>query len=328
MHFNNTGEIAVTTWVKRLLQRIGNSLVGDRLNYIEDAVFSLRARLDRNAMIAAKVLINQAGRGLPMEVLSDAEFRVYSRAGEDGIIQFLIAGMRIENEFFVEFGVEDYCESNTRFLMLNNNWAGFVMDSSARHIERIHRDPIFARHQLEARCAHITKENINELLRDARCPSDIGLLSIDIDGNDYWVWEAIDAIVPRIVVCEYNSLFGAVDAVTIPYDPGFDRRKAHDSWLFFGASLPALCRLANRKGYLFVGCCKAGSNAFFVRRDVAGGFRKVSVSDGFRISHEREGRTPEGALSFVTGAARRDVIGDMKVLDLDRNSLRCVRDLS
>ncbi|NJL53238.1 MAG: hypothetical protein HC930_15550 [Hydrococcus sp. SU_1_0] len=140
--------------------------------------------------------------------IQNNEFQVFSQWGEDGIIQALISEIEIERKIFVEFGVQDYTEANTRFLLVNNNWSGLVMDSSPEYIQYIKQDRIYWRYNLKAECAFIDKDNINELLINNGITGDIGLLSIDVDGNDYWIWEAIHCISPRIVISEYNGLFG------------------------------------------------------------------------------------------------------------------------
>lgn len=109
----------------------------------------------------------------------------------------------------------------------------------------------------------VTTENINDLFRGNGVDGDIGLLSIDINGNDYWVWEAIKDVSPRIVMVEYNARFGSHRAVTVPYDPAFGRAKAHHSRIYYGASLAALVLLGSRKGYEFVGCNSTGNDAFW-----------------------------------------------------------------
>ena len=171
----------------------------------------------------------------------ESEFRVFSQWGEDGIIQFLLQHVPIKRPLFIEFGVENYIESNTRFLLTNNQWSGIVIDGSDENIEYIKRDPIYWAANLKAVSAFITKDNINELITQNGITGDIGILSIDIDGNDYWVWKAIDCVSPSIIICEYNSLFGPVAEVTTPYDPAFVRDTALFSKVYYGASISALC---------------------------------------------------------------------------------------
>jgi len=227
----------------------------------------LHAELDALKILAAQPLVqNLQSRG-QIPDLHQAEFKVFSQFGDDGIIQYLVHRLQLLPDTFVEFGVENYRESNTRFLLLNNNWRGLVLDGNQDFINYIQQDQIYWRQTLTARCAFIARENINELLGAAGLAGEIGLLSVDIDGNDYWVWEKIAMVDPAIVIVEYNCIFGADLAVAVPYEPQFARHRAHYSGQFWGASLHALKLLADRKGYSLVCCNSAGSNAYFVRND-------------------------------------------------------------
>jgi hypothetical protein len=267
-------------------------------------------------------------RALPEKVeLPQAEFKVFSQFGEDGILQYLISKVEIPDPVFIEFGVQNYCESNTRFLLLQDNWRGLVIDGAEENIQYIKNDAIYWRHQLTAMRGFITKENINGLIASAISQKDIGLLSIDIDGNDYWVWKAIDVVHPRIVVCEYNSLFGNKHAVSIPYEENFFRTKAHFSNLYFGASLPALCHLAESKGYDFVGSNSAGNNAFFVRKDLSGPFKKLTPQTGFVEARFRESRDPSGGLSFLDRRGAANLISELKVTNVLSEENMLIREL-
>ena len=237
----------------------------------------------------------------PVSDLAAHEFRVFSQWGEDGIIDHLLRQVPVARKLFVEFGVEDYSEANTRFLLTHRNWAGLIMDASPRNIAAIRSDEIYWRHNLKAEETFITRENINGLLSRNGVAGEIGLLSIDIDGNDYWVWEAIEGVQPALVVVEYNARFGGERAVTVPYKADFERHKAHHSGIYYGASLKAFCVLAARKGYALVGSNTAGNNAFFVRRDLLpASLREVSASEAWVASQFRETRDAAGKLCFAT----------------------------
>jgi hypothetical protein len=258
---------------------------------------------------------------------SQAEFRVFSQWGEDGIIQYLIQHVLIERPLFVEFGVENYLESNTRFLLTNNYWSGLVIDGSQENIDYIKRDVIYWATNLKVECAFITKDNINHLLKRNGISGDIGLLSIDIDGNDYWIWQAIDVISPRIVICEYSSLFGSTAQVTVPYDPQFTRNQAHYSKVYYGASISALNNLAVSKGYSLVGGNQAGNNLFFLRNDLLGDMRTLSPSEVYRRAQFREFHDKHGQLTFDDFETRLSKIADLLVFDLKRNSLVSIQEL-
>jgi hypothetical protein len=239
-------------------------------------------------------------RDQPMADIHGSEFRVFSQWGEDGILQHILKQIAPSRKIFVEFGVENYTESNTRFLLVNDSWAGLVIDGSSKNIEFVKNDDIYWQHNLKAQQGFITRENINDLIHGNGIAGEIGLLSIDIDGNDYWVWEAIDVVCPSVVVVEYNSRFGPERAVTVPYDPAFVRSSAHHSNIYYGASLAALCSLSKRKGYSFVGCNTAGNNAFFVRSELRPtGLPELTPAEGFVRLQFRESRNADGNLAFL-----------------------------
>jgi hypothetical protein len=252
--------------------------------------------------------------------LDEVEFKVYSQWGEDGIIDWLVEQAEIPPHLhtFIEFGVESYEESNTRFLLRNRNWRGLVMDGSATRIELLKRDTaLFSMYDLTAKTAFITRENINDLFTDAGFSGEIGLLSIDIDGNDYWVWEAISVVRPVICVCEYNAVFGNVLPLSVPYEPNFVRTRREFSNLYFGASITALQSLAVRKGYRFLGTNSEGVNAFFVRQDYARNFASLLANPTAQPSKLRESRDRSGQLSFSRGLDRCHLIQDLPVVNTE-----------
>ena len=251
----------------------------------------------------------------------ESEFRVFSQWGEDGIIQFLLKHVSIERSLFVEFGVENYTESNTRFLLTNNQWSGIVIDGSDENIEYIKRDPIYWATNLKAVSAFITKDNINELITKNGISGDIGILSVDIDGNDYWVWQAIESISPRIIICEYNSHFGSEAEVTIPYDPNFVRDSAHFSKIYYGASVSALNSLAQLKGYSLVASNSVGNNIFFVRNDLIGSLPVLSASQAYRRAEFREYHDENGNLTFDDFDTRINNISNLPLHDLKTGKL-------
>ncbi len=247
-----------------------------------------------------------------------AEFRVFSQFGEDGIIQFLVGHVRIEREIFVEFGVEDYRESNTRFLLVHDDWRGLIVDAAPAHEKFVRSSGLAWRHDVTATTAFVDRDNVNDIIAAAGIGGDIGLLSIDLDGNDYWIFEAVEVVSPRVVVVEYNSVFGTDAAVTVPYDAAFVRAEKHWSWLYWGASLAALTRVANTKGYALVAGNRSGNNAFYVRRDVLGDIPEREVAAVWRPSRFRESRDANGELSYVGDHTERlRLMSDMPLFDVD-----------
>jgi hypothetical protein len=277
----------------------------------------LSREVEEAKMLSARLLALEHLKNAD-EVIKDlkkAEFRVFSQWNDDGIIQFLVQYLDIQPHTFVEFGVEDYKEANTRFLLLNNNWSGLVLDGSAKNVQKIREDRIYWQHELNAQAAFVTAENINELLTANGMSGEIGLLHIDIDGNDYWVWKAIQVVSPVLVIMEYNSVFGPENAWTVPYNPSFYRTNYHPSNLCYGASLTALCDLATEKGYAFVGSNSHGNNAYFVRKDKLRALHALQPSEGFVVSRFREGRNQAGELTYLSGEQRLHAIRGCKVWD-------------
>ncbi|KAA3630800.1 MAG: hypothetical protein DWQ08_05710 [Proteobacteria bacterium] len=196
------------------------------------------------------------------------EYRVFSQHREDGIIAFLLDSAGIGSRKFVEFGFgPDVC--NCLSLLLDRNFSGLFIDGDAEKCTAARR----AYRWLDSPDvtvvdAFLTMENLNSVIERNGFGGDIDVLSIDVDGNDYWLWSAIDALDARIVVIEYNASLGRDRSLTIPYHPGFRRYRAHKSGFYHGASLSALEKLGLNLGYRLVGCDSTGVNAFFVKRDL------------------------------------------------------------
>lgn len=246
--------------------------------------------------------------------LSDVEFKVFSQFGDDGIIQWLISNLDFPNTTFIEFGVENYRESNTRFLMMNNNWSGLVMDGSESNVKQIVKSEYYWKHELLAKAVFVDIDNINSIIAESQLAKEVGILHIDVDGNDYWIWKAISVISPIVVILEYNSVFGIDRSITIPYDKVFRRTSAHYSNLYFGASLRAMSQLSARKGYSFIGCNAAGNNAYYVRKDKLNEVvEEKAVEAGYVVSKFRDSRNRKGELTHLTGKARIGAIRGMPV---------------
>ena len=203
-----------------------------------------------------------------LKKINDYEFKIFSQFGEDGLINYLINNLNITSKKFIEFGVQNYEEANTRFLLENNAWSGLIFDSSKENIEHIKNQNYYWKYDLTAGCEFITKKNINSLISKNNFNGEIGILVIDIDGNDYWIWKSIEVINPNIVIIEFNARFGIDKSITIPYKEKFNRRKEHYSNIYYGASLTALYNLGFSKGYQLVCTNKNSNNAFFVKSKI------------------------------------------------------------
>lgn len=194
-------------------------------------------------------------------------FKVYSQNDEDGILHEIFNRIGTTNKFFIEFGVQDGLECNSH-LLLFQGWSGIFIEGDENYCQKMNelfKLPI-KQNRLKIINAFITKDNINELFLSANAPREIDLLSIDIDGNDYHIWNAIDSINPRVVVIEMNAKFPPPIKYIMPYN------ESHiwDGSDIQGASLQSLYELGLKLGYELVATNLNGVNAFFVRSDLIG----------------------------------------------------------
>jgi hypothetical protein len=209
--------------------------------------------------------------GAPLPRLQEVGFKVFSQVDEDGILLFLFAIIGTTNKQCVEICAGDGIECNTANLIVNHFWHGLLIDADEHNIQRgqafYASSPAYV---FPPQLVHawITRENINDLIRANGISGEIDLLSLDMDGIDYWAWEALTVINPRVVVLEFQCAVGPDRAVTVPYHERFTNRDfgcVH----FAGGSLAAFIKLGKRKGYRFIGCNSYGFNAFFIRNGIA-----------------------------------------------------------
>ena len=199
--------------------------------------------------------------------LDKYEYSIFSQNGEDGILRHLFAEIGFSSRKFLEFGFEGK-ENNSLRLILKEGFSGVFIDGSKSAVAQFKKAAnAFGITDVKAVNAFINLENIELLIKDSGLLGEIDLLSIDVDGNDYWFWERLTIISPRVVVIEYNASLGPELSLTIPYEPTFNRIEKHATGFYHGASLAALERLGKRKGYNLIGCDEMGVNAFFVRDD-------------------------------------------------------------
>jgi hypothetical protein len=242
-------------------------------------VFSLTQMVNETAATSQavqKLLVlhyqDMARRNLPLPDLQSTEFRCFSQNGEDGLLLFTFALIGTTNQMALEICAGDGTECNTANLVINHGWHGFMFDGSEERIQRGReffgqrcQDTFIRPPELVA--AWITAENVNDLVSKAGVCGEIDLLSLDIDGMDYWVWKSLMAVSPRVVVLEFNLTWGPNLSVSVPYNPAFKidyDKQPHYS----GASLAAFAKLGKQKGYRLVGIERLGFNAIFLRSDV------------------------------------------------------------
>jgi hypothetical protein len=223
-------------------------------------------RLDMQGELLLEMHLQQLFRTAPYDDPKRLErygFRAFSQNDEDGILQEIFRRVGASSKTFVEFGVQDGLQNNSR-LLLYQGWRGLWIEADADACRSMRRsfDAEIANGQLQVSQSMVTAENIMDLIGTARL-DDLDLLSIDIDGNDYWIWDAV-SLQPKVLAIEYNAKFPPPTKWVMQYNP----QHVWDYTDYQGASLESLSDLGQRKGYTLVGCCLAGVNAFFVRNDV------------------------------------------------------------
>jgi hypothetical protein len=255
--------------LKQLARRFRDFLIFPITSRIHepDAATQIRLKLALKSM---------AQSSTALEHMSEYGFRAYSQADEDGILLFIFALVGSESKRCVEICAGDGRECNTANLIINHGWHGLLVDGNDALVQKGKEfycqerstsiyPPVFVQ-------AWVTRSNVNEIIAENKFAGDIDLLSLDLDGVDYWVWEAITVCRPRVVVLEYQDILGPARSLTVPYADDFDAwRYSTTNGMpnFCGASLSAFVKLARKKGYRLVGCNRYGFNAFFVRNPLA-----------------------------------------------------------
>lgn len=202
--------------------------------------------------------------------ISDTGFRVFSQFEEDGLLLFALTMIGMPTKTFLEIGSDDGINSNCANFYFNFGFHGLFIDGNQTAIERGKR--FYSKHphpwmyQPEFLCSKVNAENINDLVSSKGFSGDIDLMSIDIDGNDYYVWRALKAVKPAIVVIETHIEFGYHDVV-VPYDPNYVYPGKHPD--YHGASPVAMVKMAKHKGYRLVGANQRGFNLIFVKNGMA-----------------------------------------------------------
>jgi hypothetical protein len=263
-----------------ILRRVGerlSALVGPALEdllhlaphtYKNSELASTNARL-LQLLLATRYDAIRA-QSMPPLPLADTEFRAYSQNGEDGILLYIFSLIDALSRRSVEICAGSGVECNTANLIIHHGWAGLLVDGDKDNVRRGRvfyagcKDTLVCPPTLVH--AWVTAENVNEIIREHGFVGEIDLLSIDVDGMDYWIWKAIEVVQPRVVIVEFNAFLGPERAITIPYRSDFKATNHTDG--SYGASLGALVKLGREKGYRLIGSQSSGVNAFFVRNGI------------------------------------------------------------
>ena len=266
--------------IRRALSSSGGQLsrrfAGLRIGTLRPSATTLRpcpGKPDSTASkVAQQVLVNQyrelRERDRELPTFGDVEFRAFSQNGEDGILLYLFSLIGMGERRCVEVCAGNGLQCNTANLIINHGWHGLLVDGDKSSVEQ---GRAFYARQADTFAfpprfvnAWISRDNINDVLQQNGFEGSIDLLSLDIDGVDYWIWDALEVVRPRVVIAEVQCIWGTDRAVTVPYSPDFRAQFVDGFGIYSGASLPAFAKLARRKGYRLVGVQRLGFNALFV----------------------------------------------------------------
>ena len=299
-------------WVHRAMETSRRELLGDPV--FRGGVAGIQAQ--------------RAARG-SFQHLWDAEVSVYSQWGEDGILDYLCDAVDLDRPKVLELGCGDFRECNSRFLAEYRSAGVTMVDGRGDLVKSVRALPAFVRTTLDPRPEWITPDTVGGLVGSAReVHGRLDVLSLDIDGNDYWVARSIDYTGVRIVVFEYQPIFGPDKAVSVPRQDDFDRTSAHFSWLYYGASLRAFVDLMRGRGFTFVGSNRSGNNAFFVADEFVARVKLPRPdTDDLRPFVEwtvRESHDQSGRLTYLRARDGVGLIRDLPLVDVTNDSITSV----
>ena len=289
--------------------------------------------LDRVIFCIGKVQISlNRNKYEEVEDLIETEVKIFSQNGEDGIIDYLVHKLKVDKKNFIEIGVGNYRESNTRFLYNRYHPKGLIIDYIDDMKKKVTKHVNFWKGDLRICNQKIDADNILDIL-NKNCDYEIDFFSIDIDSIDYWIIKKLKNNISKIFVAEYNPVFGAELEVTVPNISGFERSKYHYSYLCYGMSLKALINLMDQKGYYFIGTNLQKINAFFIlkefKKEVFFKNIKIKSLDNYTNSNIRDSRDINNNLNFLSGNNKFKEIKDCEVINLkdNKNELVKLKDL-
>ena len=279
-------------------------------NYLEKKLY----------MIGCSHLLKARKNYKNIKNISNTEFKIYSQNGEDGILDYLTYSLGIERPKFLEIGVGDYSESNTRFIFERTSPKGMVIDCINDLEKKIKKRVKVWKGDLKIINKEINSKNALQLLNKHNMMNNLDLFSLDIDGVDYWVLDKLPKFFSKIVVLEYNPTFGFDLEITVPNISNFDRTKYHYSNLCFGMSFRAAVNLMDKKGFYFVGSNFLNNNAFFVskkyKKNVYFKNLKIDNTKSNIESNFRESRDRKNKLNYLSGKNKLKEILDCKIVNL------------
>tara|TARA_Y100000590_G_scaffold213372_1_gene241767 strand:- start:30702 stop:31628 length:927 start_codon:yes stop_codon:yes gene_type:complete len=261
--------------------------------------------------------------------LNNIEYKVFSQSGEDGIIDFLLHNLKIIKPKFIEIGVGDYSESNTRFIYERCSPKGLIIDCVNELEKKVSKNIKMWTGDLKVIENYVDSKNILNILQENNFIDNIDLFSIDIDGIDYWILEKLPSNFSKIAIVEFNANFGEKLEITVPNIDNFNRTTYHYSNLCFGMSLKAAINIMEKKNYYFIGTNLMRTNAFFISKNYSKEeyFPEIEINKTSIVSdvNFRESRDKAGRLNFLSGKNKIEEIGECEVVDLSNQKKKITK---
>ena len=257
------------------------------------------------------------------KLIEDSEIKIFSQNGEDGIIDFIVEKLNLKKPSFVEIGVGDYSEANTRLLYEMYYGNGLIIDVNKNLKKKVGQNVNLWKGNLKVIEAKVSSKNINSLLND-NISFPIDFFSIDIDGIDYWVINELRNIISKVFILEYNHIFGSKLEVSVPNDQEFLIKNYYYSSIFFGASLKAYIKLMDRKGYYLLGVNRLRNNAFFINKDYKKNvffpkISKVNLKEATNFNYTTS-RNVQGVLDYLNRKNSLNKIINLDIIDLSKGN--------
>jgi len=304
-------------FIKKLLRSLQKS--------IKSKIFGdVYKRLDEQKFVEANVFFgNRSQYYDKAKDLDEVNFKVFSQNGEDGIIDFILYKLNIKIPKFIEIGVGDFSECNTRFIYRKNHPKGLIVDIIKNFSKKVSLVEETWKGGLITIEKKIDPTNINRVLSENNFDNNIDLFSIDIDGIDYWVLKELPKNFSKILVAEYNPYFGDKFHLTVPNIKEFNRTNYHYSELCFGCSLPALIELMEEKNMTFIGSNLFRNNAFFINNEYLKNFNlnKIDKNNLTKFTNARflESKDKNSKKNYLNRDKILKEIQDCEVIDLQQN---------
>ena len=284
---------------------------------------NLKKELEFKSLIGKNTLVNNRKNYSNFKNINEAEEKFFSQNGEDGIIDFLLETLNINNPKFLEIGVEDYIEANTRLLYHIRNSNGLIIDNNI-DINKLSKNLDLWKGRIKVIKEIISPNNINEIIKENHFDKNLDLFSIDIDGQDYWIIKKLPASFCKICIAEYNPLFGSEIEITVPNIENFDRTNYHYSNLCWGVSLKGLISVMKKKNFTFLGTNNLKNNAFFINKDFEQLFKQVIPDGNLELEkytdHKfKESRDKKGNLNYLSRKEQLKEIEDCQVVNINKS---------